>query len=328
MSKKLDAQLIELMEKSKKQDFFSQIREVNKDERSIVHYASTKSADAYETILLPNCFNLRRFEKNPIVFWAHQYRGFPVGRNVWRKSDKTGFLVKTQFTPNQVGDDLLMLYSEDFLRGWSVGFDPMNWVTKGAKEFEQLVKEWKLTGVFDLIFTEVLLYEYSVAPLPANEDSLNAALADGKIRSDFLVRSFGEQLKNAQALPPQIQTDDGSPDGSQDGNDPDPDTEPSVINDGEPPESDQFITSDQLDQWAQLNINKPLNDLRSAISDVRNTIMDLAMNKNTTTTENNPKPPAPAETSRAPGISANQAVQIIRDTVRGEIRKLMGKLDD
>ena len=321
--KKLDAQLIELMEKSKKADCFYKIREINKEERSIVHYASTKSADAYETVILPDSFNFRRFEKNPVVFFAHEYRGLPIGRNLWRKSDDTGLLTKTQFTPNQIGDDLMMLYSEDFLRGWSIGFDPMNWVNEGAKEFDQLVKQWKLSGVFDIIFTEVLLYEYSVAPLPANEDSLTAALADGKIRSEFLVRSFGEALEKKKSLPPQIHTSND-----------DTDEEQGQSEEHQESRSERFITEDEFEKLVKQNLEKPLSDLRSEISDLRHTVMDL-------TKENGKSSESPlkneeqknmaipkSDNNRALGISASHAVKIIEETVRREIRKRMGKLDD
>ncbi len=199
---------IQLMERSYKKDCISEKREINREERSVVHYISTKTADSFQTIFLPDGFDLRRIEKTRSVFYSHMYREYlPIGGMMWLKSDDFGLLAKTRFARTQMGEDLWLLNQDDMIRGWSIGADPMSWVEKGSKDFDEIVKKYKLEGNFDIIFPTALLYEYSQTGMPSNEDCTNRIrqyIQDGKLKSDILIRDLGKHIGENKSLPIQL----------------------------------------------------------------------------------------------------------------------------
>jgi len=292
MAKKLDEQTKRQMSAGQTRDCVHEKREFNDEERSVVHYASTKSPDSYGSVCLPDSWKDRRFSKNPVVFFAHQY-DVPVGRAMWYKPDQMGLLCKTQFADTAIGNELYAMYKDDFLRGWSMGWNPLNWVWEDAEEFKKLVEKWKLDDFeqgFDLIYTENLMYEWSVAPLPANEDSLTAALQDGKIQSDILVRTFGEQLKldSRSTPPPRIETTLESK--------PDEDT---------------------------IALRKEVSILTSQVLDLTRQVKRLSENRQT----NNP--PAPKKTERKVLQATDPKIMtMLQKTIQDEIRKATGKLPE
>ena len=328
MPKKLTEIENQLMERSIQQDCFGEIREIIAEERAVVHYVTTTTADdCYQTVWAPDGFDFGRIEKTRSVFYAHRYRdALPIGGMMWIKPDKRGVLAKTRFARTQMGEDLWMLTQDLMITGWSHGSDPRAWVEKGAKDFDALVKKYGFTGVFDVIFTDALMYEYSSTGVPANPDAINRARAliqDGRLRSELLIRDISERVGDGDSLPPQIETGGGEDIAATiDETKGDPDIEMSKLG-------------------AQLGIiNRSIKDLRSEISEIRNTMMDLSKNPpvrfdNKKRIESEP-PPLKKEdkhknsTTRkgSPGISASQFQKALDEAVRREVRKHMGKLDD
>ncbi len=171
-------------------------REVDEENKRIVHYASTKSMDSYGTVILPDAFDEKRFSKNPIVPWVHDYKSLPVARSMWRRSDETGLLCGTEFFPGEFPMEVFRYYALDFIRGWSVGFDYIDFVQAGSKkdseEWEKIKEKWGLTDEPWIIFTKVDLWEYSAVPIPSNPDALTKELRDGKVRT----RAFRDLLEH------------------------------------------------------------------------------------------------------------------------------------
>jgi len=173
----------------RRRGFIGEVKEVNPEDRTLVAYASTKTADVYREVILPTAFVLDRYRKNPVVPWSHDYRIPPVARALWVKPDSFGLLFKPQFARTQFADDIYNLYKDGFLNGFSVGYLELEQVRSGEEGFKELVEKWELEGEIDLINTKVELWEISACVLPANEDALVQAAKEGRIKSKALLEA-------------------------------------------------------------------------------------------------------------------------------------------
>ena len=137
---------------------------IDEQERTIVHYITTKVVDRFGDKIYPEGMDDSDYRKNPVVLFAHDARELTIGKNIWLKKDKKGVLAKTQFADTQIGKDLFRLNQNGFLNAWSIGFI----IPEGGSEYTDKVnhiKKWNLL-------------EYSNVPLPANPESLNLMLKE------------------------------------------------------------------------------------------------------------------------------------------------------
>jgi len=163
--------------------------EVDKDERAIINYISTDVKDRDNEILEHNGVILSDYRKNPIVPWAHDYRGLPIGKNIWIKKDKKGLIAKTVFLKHQFADEVYQLYTEDVagtgpaMKAWSVGFIPLEW--EGDID-EDEPKRGERDTRLKRRYKKWLLLEYSAVPVPSNPEALTLMIEKGLIKSTKL----------------------------------------------------------------------------------------------------------------------------------------------
>lgn len=167
-----------------KRAYTAEIDDVSKKDRTIVARINTASVDRYKTVILPDGIDLRAFKENPVVLWEHGLdpkRGsMPIGRNLWIKSGggKTPSLVaKTQFAKDQGAQDLLEMYAENMLRGWSVNIIPENQSTSAPTKDELLSNPTWSTA--SLVYRRSELAEYSAVAVPGNAEALTMLEARG-----------------------------------------------------------------------------------------------------------------------------------------------------
>jgi hypothetical protein len=164
--------------------------QVDAQERSVVARISCVNVDRDGESLRPEGVVLDNYKSNPIVCWGHSY-DMPskiVGKNIWIKADEKGLIAKTAFANNEFADQVYRAYTEDvggtgpLLRGWSVGFIPMEYETptKGSKDGPRR------------IYTKWELLEYSAVPIPCSPESLTLAYAKGIITRETLGDDFDE----------------------------------------------------------------------------------------------------------------------------------------
>lgn len=105
--------------------------------------------------LNPMGWDLKNFESNPVILYAHDYRSLPIGKadKVWIEKEQLMFNIK--FADTQMGKDCFDLFKGGFLNAFSVGFIP---------------KEYDTTGQYTYKTQELL--ELSVVPVPANPEAL------------------------------------------------------------------------------------------------------------------------------------------------------------
>lgn len=128
----------------------------DENERSVISFISTISPDRYNEIVLPDGVDTKNYEKNPVVLLNHN-SPLPIGKNLWIKKEATGLKAKTQFADTELGNDLMKLYRDGFMKAFSIGFIPKIVDTDEQKR---------------LIHKESELLEYSAVTIPANQDAL------------------------------------------------------------------------------------------------------------------------------------------------------------
>ncbi len=174
------------------QKFYSSEKSENVEaERAIVSYISTADLDRDSEILLPKGISTAHYEKSgKPVFWGHRY-GEPkdvIGQCLWVKPDTSGnsIVAKTAFRKNEFADEVYQLYTDDLagqgpiLRGWSVGFIPLEWDEGDTK-----------SGEARRTYTKWELLEYSAVSIPCNPNAQTSLGQKGIILSDRLKQDLG-----------------------------------------------------------------------------------------------------------------------------------------
>jgi len=147
--------------------------DISERERTVVARVSTKDRDRDGEIIEPTGIDLKAYEKNPVLMWSHRYSDPPIGKAIWAKRDENGMVAKFQFAKTQMADEVYGLFKDGYLKGFSVGFIPL--------DFDEKTK----------IHKKISLIEISAVPVPANENALiMEAYKDGKITTKGLIEDF------------------------------------------------------------------------------------------------------------------------------------------
>ncbi len=161
-----------------RKQFVSSEKMFDDGEMTITHYISTLTPDRYCDIVNPHGINDRNYRKNPVVLFSHNSENLVIGKNLKLKVDEFGVLATTKFADTELGRDLYKLNKEGFLNAWSIGFIPLQQVSKKHEDGRTYnhIEEWELL-------------EYSSVPVPANPDCLNVMMKS--VTDDYLRRTFG-----------------------------------------------------------------------------------------------------------------------------------------
>jgi HK97 family phage prohead protease len=168
------------------------ILKADRAERTVVARISTTSVDREGDVLLPSGADLTDFNKNPVVLFGHNAGGMPIGKaeNITRQRDALLAEVKFAERPEThpdgaewVPDTVHELFKQGILRAFSVGFTIPEGGARPANEKDlarfgekarRIVSAWKLL-------------EFSVVPIPANQDALALAVSKGWLTRDSQV---------------------------------------------------------------------------------------------------------------------------------------------
>ncbi len=139
------------------------------DEERVLNFRiSTETPDSYNDVIKADGWDLERFEKNPVVLWAHDHRQPPVGQALSLEVDGDALVASAKFADAETyafADTVFRLLKKGFLRATSVGFFPREWTYDEDR------------GGYNFISNE--LFEFSIVPVPANPDALALAVKDG-----------------------------------------------------------------------------------------------------------------------------------------------------
>lgn len=151
-------------------------------ERAVIARITTASVDREGDVVLPSGINARNYKRNPVVLFAHRGDTLPVGRAEGLETATDAITAKVLFAarpkslPEEqewIPDTLLDLFQQKVLRGFSIGFQvPQDgWreaTDRDRKNFgtnaRRVITKWELV-------------EFSVAPIPMNQDALAMAVS-------------------------------------------------------------------------------------------------------------------------------------------------------
>ena len=128
--------------------------------------------------------NLKTYQANPIVLWAHMSFNPPIGVNQWIKRSGNALVAKTQFAQRPathegewLPDVVLDLYAQKVLRGVSAGLKILEqrWDDEITKEDRATLSTSAAKGVKRYIARSEML-EYSCCSIPMNPNALRQAL--------------------------------------------------------------------------------------------------------------------------------------------------------
>lgn len=137
-------------------------------DRSLSFIISTQSTDRDNDRVMVEGWDFAAWLKNPVVLWAHQYDGLPVGKGESIISRASAVRALTQFVTREVypfADTVYQLLLGGFLRACSVGFRVLEWTYDEERRG------------FDILRQELL--EFSIVPVPANAEALMDAKSAG-----------------------------------------------------------------------------------------------------------------------------------------------------
>ena len=168
----------------------AQIKAAGDGDRSFEAIITTNAVDRDNEVLLPDGMDATDWQTNPVIFWNHNY-DVPIGKGTDLNRAKSQWTARgtiAERPAEHVGewfpDTIRALMQQDIVRGVSVGFVPVNSrkPTPADREAfgDAVVKvhnRWKLL-------------EFSVTPLPANQEALIQQVAKGLL-PPTVCKAFG-----------------------------------------------------------------------------------------------------------------------------------------
>ncbi len=163
------------------------LRAVHKDKREADFVASDETIDSYDDIV-EQSWKLGRFNKNPVILFAHNSRELPIGQAVQCGVEGGALECTIRFASeaaNPLAEQVWQCVQEGVLRAVSVGFNP------GSVRYE------KRDGNEVCVLSDNELFEISVTPIGANPNALAKmrakALAMRPPKESMSVKSDAEQ---------------------------------------------------------------------------------------------------------------------------------------
>ena len=141
--------------------------------RPIVMVASLETEDRAGDLVRASGWDLRAYESNPIVLWAHEYSRPAIGRSLRTRIDGDALVAEVEFAPTPFAQEVRALYLAGFMRGVSVGFRALETEPRTASN-----------GRPATLFKRQELLEISAAPVPLNPDTLAHPHALARRRSE------------------------------------------------------------------------------------------------------------------------------------------------
>lgn len=133
---------------------------------------STESIDRDGDILLASGADVANYIRNPVVLFGHNYSEVEavVGKTLrLEQIDGKGIKARWQFAPKEVSEDadrVRRLWAGGFLNATSVGFMPKSFQQRQSDDGQE---------VRGRVYDDWELLEFSIVPVPANQDALRLA---------------------------------------------------------------------------------------------------------------------------------------------------------
>jgi HK97 family phage prohead protease len=162
----------------KKQVFVSEIKSIDEKEFTLTAAISTNAVDRMGEVLDPKGLDMKNYQKNPVVLWAHDYSQPPIGKAMWVRRDGDTVVSKVKFANTPFAQEIFELYKGGFMKAFSVGFVPKDYVEGDGKKTPRTT------------YTKWELLEYSAVPVPANPEAVALAMQKGILKTEAIKKSL------------------------------------------------------------------------------------------------------------------------------------------
>jgi HK97 family phage prohead protease len=138
------------------------------DELTFEALITSSAEDRQGEVVVPGGISLENFQRNPVVLYGHDYSGLPVAKATSLTLEPSGIAARFSFPENGVydkADTVRKLWGAGFLNAVSIGFIPLERSEDGRT------------------ITKCELLEFSIVPVPANQEALRRALENLQVPS-------------------------------------------------------------------------------------------------------------------------------------------------
>lgn len=135
--------------------------------------------------------NLKLYQKNKVIAWAHDYSIPPIGRSLWEKLDGNTLKAKIKFADRPEDfpemaewfpDTIFALANQQIIKGISIGFLSLD---ASAPTEKDITANPALVSAKRIIRKSMLL-EISVCPIGCNPSALIEQVNKGLVSSEYL----------------------------------------------------------------------------------------------------------------------------------------------
>jgi phage head maturation protease len=215
----LDLDINEVPEENRTVKRLSVENQLDLEEEGFVRgVISDVSIDSDGDVILPQAFDFKRFEKNPVVLFNHSLNS-PVGFVEGITVDYESVTAKVRFGKTPEALKIYQLAKDRVLRTFSVGFITLDEVRKGQtgwqEEFNLLKNTYpdrfndKSELSVDRIIKKALLIELSIVTIPSNMNAVIEevkAIREGKEEKAVeVVEDIKEGLEEAIESAPKVE---------------------------------------------------------------------------------------------------------------------------
>ena len=170
---------------------------VEKNGPTIEATITTETIDRDGEVLISDGMNASEFEKNPVVFYNHDYAQ-PVGKITDLRRSRGKIDASIEFAKRPEGFEgsyfpefVESLVEQGIVKGISVGFIPLpggvrKASTKDREDYGDEVRQ---------VFSKWKLLEVSIAPLPANGTALVSAVRKGLVSTGDVQRWIDPEFR-------------------------------------------------------------------------------------------------------------------------------------
>ncbi|MBM3940443.1 MAG: hypothetical protein FJ318_06070 [SAR202 cluster bacterium] len=145
---------------------YGYVREIDEEARRVRVVASTSAVARDDMIIRAGGWQLRNYQRNPVVLWAHNDRELPIARAVETSVDGDNLVQLHEFATHPRAAEIFDLVRGGFLNATSVRWYPLE------AGYE------KQNGKDVYVFRKQELLEVSWVPVPADPGAL-VVRADG-----------------------------------------------------------------------------------------------------------------------------------------------------
>jgi HK97 family phage prohead protease len=171
------------------------------DARALRFTISTDAIDREQDVVAVAGWDIKNYQRNPVVLWGHDTSRLPIGRGFDVAVENGSLKASVEFIPQDLpeggdfAETVYRLAKMGFIAATSVGFRPIKWDYTSDKA--RGADDW-FPGID---FAEQELVEFSIVTVPANPEALiEEPVDDGATaRIDAVVVAFNEEQARARA---------------------------------------------------------------------------------------------------------------------------------